>query len=176
MNIGELFEYIIARSIQAAVKARKDIEYNENNKILVQRTLEKVAFVMEISRRDQISKDDLYTILDGIKGNMTQMLIANFDLLFFESRILKDTNDMLCFENTELQEYLAAKELCRQDNIESVLYDVAVQKDLKHIYPNWYDVIPHISYSNDRIRLLLMCLDLLYHTNQILIMNHLKIY
>lgn len=152
VNIGELFEYIIARSIQAAVKARKDIEYNENNKILVQRTLEKVAFVMEISRRDQISKDDLYTILDGIKGNMTQMLIANFDLLFFESRILKDTNDMLCFENTELQEYLAAKELCRQDNIESVLYDVAVQKDLKHIYPNWYDVIPHISYSNDRIQ------------------------
>ena len=152
LNIGELFEYMIARSIQAAIKSRAGIEYNENNKILVQRTLEKVAFVMEISRRDQISKDDLYTILDGIKGNMTQMLIANFDLLFFESRILKDTNDMLCFENTELQEYLAAKELCRQDNIESVLYDVAVQKDLKHIYPNWYDVIPHISYSNDRIQ------------------------
>ena len=42
--------------------------------------------------------------------------------------------------------------MCRQDNIESVLYDVAVQKDLKHIYPNWYDVIPHISYSNDRIQ------------------------
>ena len=55
------------------------------------------------------------------------------------------------FENTELQEYLAAKELCRQDDIESVLYDVAVHKELKHIYPNWYDVIPHISYSKDRI-------------------------
>ena len=109
---------------------------------------------MEISRRDQISKDDLYTILDGIKGNMTQMLIANFDLLFFESRILKDTNDMLCFENTELQEYLAAKELCRQDNIESVLYDVAVQKDLKHIYPNWYDVIPHIQMIESRLLLM----------------------
>lgn len=149
LNIGELFEYMIARSIQATIKSRAGIEYNESNKILVQRTLEKVAFVMEISRRDQISKDDLYTILDGIKGNMTHMLIANFDLLFFESRILKDTNGMLCFENTELQEYLAAKELCRQDNIESVLYDVAVHKDLRHIYPNWYDVIPHISYSED---------------------------
>lgn len=80
------------------------------------------------------------------------MLIANFDLLFLESRILKDTNGMLCFENTELQEYLAAKELCRQDNIESVLYDVAVHKDLRHIYPNWYDVIPHISYSEDSVQ------------------------
>ena len=152
LNIGELFEYMIARSIQAAIKFRKGIKYNENNRILVQRTLEKVAFVMEISRRDQISKDELYTILDGIKGNMTQMLTANFDLLVFQSRILKDTNGVLQFENTELQEYLAAKELCRQDNIESMLYDVAVHRELKHIYPNWNDVIPHISYSDDRIQ------------------------
>ena len=106
---------------------------------------------MEISRKDQISKDDLYSILDGVRGNMTQMLVANFDLLYFESRILKDTDGTLQFENTEIQEYLAAKELCRQDNIESVLYDVAVQKDLKHIYPNWYDVIPHISYKKDNV-------------------------
>lgn len=150
-NIGELFEYMIVCSIENSIDAREGINKNESIKILIQRVLEKVAFVMEISRRDQISKDELYTILDGIRGNMTQMFIANFDLLFFESRILKDTNGILQFENTELQEYLAAKELCRQDNMESVLYDVAVHKELKHIYPNWYDVIPHISYTKDRI-------------------------
>ena len=149
-NIGELFEYIVIRSIQAAIK--DSAVENGNVEILMQRVLEKIAFVMEISRRDQISKDELYTILDGIKGNMTQMLTANFDLLFFQSRILKDTNGALQFENTEIQEYLAAKELCRQDNIESMLYDVAVHKELKHIYLNWYDVIPHISYSDDRIQ------------------------
>lgn len=151
VNIGELFEYMIVCSINAAIEAHKKIQNTESIRIIIQRVLEKVAFVMEISRKDQISKDELYTILDGIKGNMAQMLIANFDLLYFESRILKDTNGILQFENTELQEYLAAKELCRQENIESVLYDVAVHKDLKHIYPNWYDVIPHISYSEDRV-------------------------
>ena len=151
LNIGELFEYMIASSIKAAIEAHKGIQNTESIRILLQRVLEKVAFVMEISRKDQFSKDELYTILDGIKGNMTQMFIANFDLLYFESRILKDTDGTLQFENTELQEYLAAKELCRQDNIESVLYDVAVHKKLKHIYSNWYDVIPHISYSKDRI-------------------------
>ena len=151
INIGELFEYMIVCSINSALKHREEIQNTESIRILLQRVLEKVAFVMEISRKDQISKDELYTILDGIKGNMTQMFIANFDLLYFESRILKDTDGILQFENTELQEYLAAKELCRQDNIESVLYDVAVHKELKHIYPNWYDVIPHISYSEDRI-------------------------
>lgn len=150
-NIGDLFEFIVGKSIRNAVNARHEKSDNESIKILIQRVLEKVAFIMEISRKDLISKDELYTILDGVKGNMTQMLVTNFDLLFFESRILKDTNGTLQFENTELQEYLAAKELGRQDNIESVLYDVAVQKDLKHIYPNWYDVIPHISYSENRI-------------------------
>ena len=167
LNIGELFEYMIACSIEDAIKTRADINKNESFKILVQRVLEKAAFVMEISRRDQISKDELYTILDGIKGNMTQMFIANFDLLFFENRILKDTDGTLQFENTELQEYLAAKELCRQDNIESVLYDVAVHKELKHIYPNWYDVIPHISYSEDRIHTFINVIKLIisYESN-----------
>ena len=150
-NIGELFEYMISKSILKAIEARYNNSKNENFKILIQRVLEKVAFIMEISRKDQISKDELYTILDGIKGNMAQMLLANSDLLFFESRILKDTNGILEFDNTELKEYLAAKELCRHDNIESVLYDVAVQKDLKHIHLNWYDVIPHISYTKDKV-------------------------
>lgn len=150
-NISELFEYMIAHSIQNAIDAYSGIPNKDHIKVLIQRTLEKIAFVMEISRRDQISKDDLYTVLDGIKGNMTQMLIANCDLLFFQSRILKETDGVLQFENTELQEYLASKELCRQDNIESVLYEVAVHKELKHIFPNWYDVIPHISYAKNKI-------------------------
>ena len=160
-NIGELFEFIIGNSILSAINKRQDGINNEGSRILIQRVLEKVAFIMEISRKDQISKDELYTILDEVKGNMTQMLVVNFDLLFFENRILKDTNGILQFENTELQEYLAAKELCRQDNIESVLYDVAVQKDLKHIYPNWYDVIPHISYTKDEIHTFINVIELI---------------
>lgn len=151
LNISDLFELIMGNSIQSAISKRQDLKKNESFRILIQRVLEKVAFIMEIGHKDQISKDELYTILDGLKGNMAQMLLANFDILFFENRILKDTSGILKFENTEIQEYLAAKELCRQDNIESVLYDVAVQKELKHIYPNWYDVIPHISYTEDRI-------------------------
>ena len=149
-NIGELFEFIVDRSIDEALKEHDKPVRKENFKALIKRIIEKIAFIMEISRKDKISKDDLYTIIDELKGNMAHMLVANFDLLFFESRILKETNGILQFGNSEIQEYLAAKELGRQDNIESVLYDVAVQKELKHIYPNWYDVIPHLSYSEGR--------------------------
>lgn len=167
LKIGELFEYMIDCSIDTAIKFREDINNNESFKILIKRVLEKVAFVMEISRKDQITKDELYTILDEIRGNMTQMFIANFDLLFVESRILKNTDGTLQFENTELQEYLAAIELCRQDNIESVIYDIAVHKELQHIYPNWYDVIPHISYTKDKIHTFINVLKLIisYESN-----------
>jgi len=149
-NVGELFEFIVDSSIDETLKKYDKPIRKENFKALVKRVIERIAFIMEISRKDKISKDDLYTIKDELKGNMAHMLVANFDLLFFESRILKETNGILQFGNSEIQEYLAAKELGRQDNIESVLYDVAVQKELKHIYPNWYDVIPHLSYSKDR--------------------------
>ena len=148
-NIGDLFEFIIDNSIEEALMVDNAIK-KENLKVIIKKVLEKIAFIMEISRKDKISKDDLYTIIDELKGNMAHMLVANFDLLFFESRILKETNGILQFGNSEIQEYLAAKELGRQENIESVLYDVAVQKELKHIYPNWYDVIPHLSYSEGR--------------------------
>ena len=149
-NVGELFEYIIGSTIQTAIDTKKSLADNKSIKIIIQRVLEKIALIMEISRKDQISKDELYTILDEVKGNMTQMFVTNFDILFFENKILKATNETLQFQNSELQEYLAAKELCRQDNIESVLYSVAVQKDLKHFHPNWYDVIPHITYTKDK--------------------------
>ncbi len=163
-NIGDLFEYIIDKSISKAIVGKEGAENlikDRNKIILIKRTLEKVALVMEIGRRDSISKDELYTILDGLKGNMAQMLLANFDLLFFENRILKYTNDKLQFNNSEIQEYLAAKELCRQSNIESILYDVAVHKDLKHLYPNWFDVIPHISYSSEGAKTLISIIKLI---------------
>lgn len=147
-GIGDLFNHIVQQSITEAIKKGPEefVKKETNLRIVIERVLMKIAFIMEIGRRDRISIDELYSIIDGIRGNMAQMLIANVDILYFENRILIKTNEVLKFENTELQEYLAAKELCRQDNIESVLYDIAVNKTLQHIYPNWYDIIPHISY------------------------------
>lgn len=136
-NIGQIFEQFVEKNILNAIDNYNHTQCDKNNlAILIQRVLEKIAFVMEIGRLDSITKDELYTILDGISGNMTQMVLSNLSLLFFENRILKETNGVLMFPDTEIQEYLAAKELCRHDNIESVLYDIAVCHDIKHIYPN----------------------------------------
>ena len=51
-NIGELFEYMTSQSILKAIEARYNDSKNENFKILIQRVLEIVSFIMEISRKD----------------------------------------------------------------------------------------------------------------------------
>lgn len=165
-NIGRIFEQFVEKNILKAIEEYDNTQCDKNNlAILIQRVLEKIAFVMEIGRLDSITKDELYTILDGISGNMAQMVLSNLSLLFFENRILKETNDVLMFPDTEIQEYLAAKELCRQDNIESVLYDIAVSHDVKHIYPNWLDVIPHVSYTRSPSFFNIFKLILSYESN-----------
>lgn len=165
-NIGQIFEQFVEKNILKAIEEYDNTQCDKNNlAILIQRVLEKIAFVMEIGRLDSITKDELYTILDGISGNMAQMVLSNLSLLFFENRILKETNDVLMFPDTEIQEYLAAKELCRQDNIESVLYDIAVSHDVKHIYPNWLDVIPHVSYTRSPSFFNIFKLILSYESN-----------
>lgn len=165
-NIGQIFELFVEKNILHAIEKYNNTQCDKNNlAILTQRVLEKIAFVMEIGRLDSITKDELYTILDGISGNMAQMVLSNLSLLFFENRILKETNDVLMFPDTEIQEYLAAKELCRQDNIESVLYDIAVSHDVKHIYPNWLDVIPHVSYIRSSSFFNIFKLILSYESN-----------
>ena len=165
-NIGQIFEQFVEKNILNAIDNYNHTQCDKNNlAILIQRVLEKIAFVMEIGRLDSITKDELYTILDSISGNMTQMVLSNLNLLFFENRILKEKNGDLMFPDTEIQEYLAAKELCRQDNIESVLYDIAVSHDVKHIYPNWLDVIPHVSYTRSSSFFNIFKLILSYESN-----------
>lgn len=165
-NIGQIFEEFVEKNILHAIEKYDNTQCDKNNlAILTQRVLEKIAFIMEISRLDSITKDELYTILDGISGNMAQMVLSNLSLLFFENRILKETNGVLMFPDTEIQEYLAAKELCRQANIESVLYDIAVSHDVKHIYPNWLDVIPHVSYIRSSSFFNIFKLILSYESN-----------
>ena len=53
-NISDLFEFMIGNSIHTAIEKRQDIMKNESIRILIQRVLEKVAFIMEISRKDMI--------------------------------------------------------------------------------------------------------------------------
>ena len=51
-NIGELFEFIIDSSIEVTLTTYKDTIRKENFKVLIRKVIEKIAFIMEISRKD----------------------------------------------------------------------------------------------------------------------------
>lgn len=108
------------------------------------RILEKVALVMEIKRTNSITFDEFITILDEIKSNLSVTFLSFYSIDNFIKRVLKRTDDLIEFENTEFQEYLAAKEIIRMKSPEQVLYDFMVDTELNHIYESWYDVLGYI--------------------------------
>ena len=54
---------------------------------------------------------------------------------------MKDNIDTIEFENTEFQEYLAAKEILRLGRTEQVIFDIAVDQELKEIFPSWFNTL-----------------------------------
>ena len=55
-NIGQLFNCFVSKSIATAINNRGERTNTENLKILIQRVLEKVAFIMEISQKTKYQK------------------------------------------------------------------------------------------------------------------------
>jgi len=141
---ADFFEKAIYYKLEEESKKEKE-NSNDNtsqNEIFVsKRILEKLALVMEIKRVNQISIDDFLTFLDEIDSNISHVFLSTIDLKKFYNRTLKQTEEILEFDNTEFQEYLAAKEIQRLSCKEQVLYDLLIDKDFEHIYSNWYDVL-----------------------------------
>lgn len=148
ISIDSLFEVLIYGNIKDEVY--KEECNNENNIFLIKKLLEKIALILEIKRADKITYDELLTLLDYIHGNIPQLILSSFSINKIISRYMDRTGNIIQFNNTEIQEYLATKELCRFPNIESVFYDFAIHKDLKHVYTNWFDILAHLAYQKPK--------------------------
>jgi len=142
---ADFFEKAIYYKLEDEIKKNERKDNSLQNELFVsKRILEKLALVMEIKRVNQISIDDFLTFLDEIDSNISHVFLSTVELKTFYNRTLKQTEDILEFDNTEFQEYLAAKEIQRLSCKEQVLYDLLIDKDFEHIYSNWYDVLRFI--------------------------------
>lgn len=141
---GDLFEYIIYKGIQAEKKLG-ETEYEIE---IIKRMLEKIALIMEIHRVNTITIDDLFTIFDEVQTNLSTVFCSVIDIRVFIDRLLSREGELLQFNNTEFQEYLAAKELLRTTVPEQFFYDVAVDELFSHIYDNWFDVLSYVIERN----------------------------
>jgi hypothetical protein len=133
----ELFELFINRKLMEEVKTTKGRQPGFRQKIsYIRQCIERLALVMEIQRTNVITKDDLASF--EIDANLS---ISNqvFLDVFYDRTLLKDNIDHLEFENTEFQEYLAAKALRRIGKLEQVIFDVAIEKRLKRSFTSWME-------------------------------------
>lgn len=114
---------------------------NSNRIFLTKRVLERLALIMEIHGLNQISKEDFITFLDQTNSNINLIFLNNIDLDELLERVMKTTGDLLEFEHTEFQEYLAAKELSRLGYRYQTIYDLMIDPKLGYMKSNWIDVL-----------------------------------
>ncbi|MCB0630833.1 MAG: NACHT domain-containing protein [Lewinella sp.] len=150
-GIDEIATYTRNKLLDTIITLRLHGESNKgsgdrqsyNSKIAyVQQCLERLALVMEIQRTNLISKDDFTTFLLGTNLNLDNQLLLE---VFFDNTVLKDIGDKLTFDNTEFQEYLAAKALQRIGRIDQTIADVGIDQHLQTILPSWLDVLGYMT-------------------------------
>lgn len=171
INRGELFE----RFIYQKLHIESEITNEANNCEIVKKVLEKLALIMEIYQSNQITKDELMEFLDDTKSNLNISFLNQVSInSFYERSLLKDNIDFIEFENTEFQEYLAAKEISRLGRVEQVIFDLGVVKELGEINPSWINTLSFLIESD--IDLLKNILEYIFSNEQrIHIEEHIKL-
>mgnify|MGYP003582535359 CR=1 FL=1 len=137
LNKSQLFELVFYYKLEHDGKKKQ----NANQKYLTKRVLERLSLVMEIHGLNQISKEDFITFLDQTDSNISLIFLNTIDLDDLLDRVLKSTDGYLQFENTEFQEYLAAKEIVRLGYRFQTVYDLMIHPELKILSPHWIDVL-----------------------------------
>jgi hypothetical protein len=144
-DIGELtridlFEYFIYKKLET-----EDRNLNTQKRDLIKRVLEKLALVMEIYQINQISKDELMTFFDDLKSDLKISFLQQVSLeVFYDKTVIKDNTTTIEFDNTEFQEYLAAKELHRLGHTLQTVFDLSVDPELREMYPSWFNTLTYL--------------------------------
>lgn len=137
---NELFEYFIYRKLDL-----EDRKLHAEKKALVKRLLEKLALVMEIYQANVITTDELMTFFDDLKSDLKLITLAQVALeVFYDCSLLRvsqDAIDKVEFENSEFQEYLAAKEISRLADPNRIAFGFSVDVDANEIRPSWYNTL-----------------------------------
>ncbi len=124
---AELFDYCIYKKLEIEEK-----KFNRQQKELTKRTLEKLALMMEMNQTNTLSKDDLMTFFDDVKSNLNIGFLQQVPVdIFYDRSLLRNNID------SNVQEYLAAKEIKRLGRVDQVVFDLAFDKQLREFYPSW---------------------------------------
>lgn len=133
----KIFEWFIYKKLDIEGK-----KFGFQQKEIIKRVLEKIALIMEIYQTNILKKEELITIFDDVKSNLNIIFLQQVPIEFFYERtVLKDNIDTVEFENTEFQEYLAAKEILRLGRTDQIIFDLAIDQELQEIFPSWFNTL-----------------------------------
>lgn len=135
---NEIFEYFIYEKLDLEDKRR----IVDGVATITKRLLEKIALTMEVYQANTISKDELMTFLDEMESDLKFAATSQLDLQeLFDKSLLKDNHDSIEFDNTEFQEYLAAKEITRFPDPRWAAFTFAVEPNIGEIHPSWFNAL-----------------------------------
>jgi len=133
---SSLYDFFINERLEI-----EDSKRGAQDRMIIRRVLEKIALVMEIYQKNEISKDELLSIMEDIHSQMTGNFLDMGKLqILFEHSLWKDYGNTISYEDHTIQEYLASCELLRVGG-QKHLYDFVVDPLLKEIHPSWFGTL-----------------------------------
>ena len=134
---ADLFEFFIYKKLEV-----EDKNLNTQKRDLIKRVLEKLALIMEIYQTNLLKKDELMSFFDDLQSDLKSSLLQQVPFeVFYDKTVLKDNIDTIEFDNTEFQEYLAAKEIIRLGKNIRTIYELSVDSEIREIYPSWFNTL-----------------------------------
>ncbi|MDP8226946.1 MAG: hypothetical protein P9L89_04815 [Candidatus Celaenobacter polaris] len=132
-----LFEFFIYKKLEI-----EDKNLTTQKRDLIKRVLEKLALIMEIYQTNLLKKDELMSFFDDLQSDLKSSLLQQVSLeVFYDKTVLKDNIDTIEFDNTEFQEYLAAKETIRLGQNIRTIFELSVDPEIREIYPSWFNTL-----------------------------------
>ncbi|NOU60824.1 NACHT domain-containing protein [Marinifilum caeruleilacunae] len=135
-----LFDELINSHL--SIESNKLTSNNINENIYIKRVQQTLALIMEVNQTNLITEEEFWTIVDDVKSEIFTSHSIHYIPDFWERTLIKkNANNEIEFQNTEIQEYLAASEINRLGNLEQSIFDFAFDPLLKEVLPSWYNTL-----------------------------------
>ena len=142
INKYDLLEMIINKHFDVVnQRASIKIEINIHKKIL-----QSLSIVMMMTGKNNLTMEEFTTILSNISHLDIKSYILNKDIIesFLNNQILLNYGDLISFENKEIMEFLAAKEIIENGFSNQDLFDIVTLKDSNNINTLWFNTISYL--------------------------------
>lgn len=140
---SDIMEKVLLKNISSVER-----EYEERMNL---RVFGKLALAMEINQTKEISIDDFISFFEIIKSKVCERMYYRKEIKeIYDNTILKYNSGMIGFENAEIQEYLAAREISLLNEPERCLYKIVTDNPGSIIFPYWKNALTYFVEINPR--------------------------